>query len=118
MPKYKADGKKQVAGSLPDKAYDKMSTVTPFKLSKSPSYIIATTAVSNLGLWLDSSASFAAKASAEGGSLLYSGSSGYSEFTFVAGQQLNLHPLALSGSAADVAKIKFIYKSGLATGGF
>ena len=117
MSKYVADGKKQKPGSLPDKAYDRMSKITPFKLSKSPNYIVATTAVSNLGLWLDSSASFASKAATEGGPT-YSGSSGYTEFTFVAGQQLNLHPLALSGSAADCGKIQFVYKSGLSTGGF
>ena len=35
-----------------------------------------------------------------------------------AGTKLNIHPTAWSGSAADAGKITFVYKSGLATGGF
>ena len=60
-----------------------------------------------------------ARAAAEGGGLTtYSGSTGYDEFNTLKAGQYNFHPIAVSGSAVDVAKIKFVYKSGLATGGF
>ena len=49
---------------------------------------------------------------------IYSGSAGYDQFDGIKSGQYNISPIAVSGSAADVAKIKFVYKSGLATGGF
>ena len=63
---------------------------------------------------------FEASATAEkpGDTTIYSGSAGYDSFNTLKAGTYNLHPIALSGSAADVAKVTFVYKSGLATGGF
>jgi hypothetical protein len=114
------DSTKQSPKPLPENAKDRIGSPAAFTLTKTPNYFIATAAVTNLGFFFQSSASFASLATSEDTSnqVLYSGSAGYEPLTLIAGQQVNLHPRAISGSADDCAKIKFIYKSGLATGGF
>tara|TARA_X000001382_G_scaffold112782_1_gene90209 strand:- start:247 stop:624 length:378 start_codon:yes stop_codon:yes gene_type:complete len=125
MPLYKQDpnnSKKQIPDIQGDNRHDQISSPTVFTLTKTPSYVIVTDDItSGIGFFFNSSNQFSASAAAEGGGLTtYSGSAGYDEFahgTLKAGQY-NLHPSAVSGSATDAAKIKFVYKSGLATGGF
>ena len=117
MPNYIADGEKQTAGSLPDNAYDRTGLPTAFTIFKTPNAIIvSSTVTADLGFYFNSS-SFATKAAAEGGPT-YSGSAGYSQYNHLPAGTYNIHPIAVSGSAADVAKINLIYKSGLSTGGF
>ena len=117
MARYVANGKKQTSGELPDNAYDSIKSPVAFTSIKSPNYIIVTADISaDLGLHFNPN-TFSTSADAEGGPT-YSGSAGYDEFNTLKAGQYNLHPIAVSGSAADVAKIKFVYKSGLSTGGF
>ena len=119
MPKYVADGTKQVAGPLPENSSDRITSPTRFTVTKTPNYITVTTAVvaaDGIGFAFNS-ASFATKAATEGGPTM-SGSTGYEGFNTLAAGNYNFHPIAVSGSAAGVAKIKFVYKSGLSTGGF
>ena len=93
-----------------------------FTLMKSPNYILVKEDVSaGLGLFFNPttfSSSAAAEVVAGAAHTVYSGSVGYDEFNKLPKGTYNLHPIALSGSAADVAKVTFVYKSGLATGGF
>tara|TARA_A100001515_G_scaffold71520_1_gene56899 strand:+ start:40 stop:402 length:363 start_codon:yes stop_codon:yes gene_type:complete len=120
MANYVANGEKQTAGSLPDNAYDSLKSPAAFTSIKSPNYIIVTADISaDLGLHFNPN-TFSVSATAEkpGDTTIYSGSAGYDEFNTLKAGQYNLHPIAVSGSAADVAKIKFVYKSGLSTGGF
>ena len=124
MPLYKQDPnntKTQIPDIQGDNRYDQITSPTVFTKTKTPSYIIVTSDVtSGIGFHFNPT-EFDSSATAEsGGTTLYSGSAGYDAFahgTLKAGQY-NLHPIAVSGSAADVAKITFVYKSGLASGGF
>jgi hypothetical protein len=119
MPEYKQDpndSKKQVAGSLPDNAYDRVKTPTTCVLTKTPNAVFIASSTNTIGFFFGSSASFASKATTEGGTTL-TGSSHYTDFASTPeGTTLNIHPTAWSGSAAD--SVIFIYKSGLSTGGF
>ena len=123
MPLYKQDpndNTKQVPNIQGSNRSDSILSPTAFSGSyKSPNFIIVSAAVTaGLGLFFDKT-SFSASAAAEGpNDTIYSGSAGYDVFNTMPAGQYNLSPIAISGSAADVAKIKFIYKSGLATGGF
>ena len=117
---YFLDAAKQTPGSLPDNAYDRTGSPTAFTIFKTPNAIIVSSNVTaDLGFYFNSS-SFATKAAAEGGPgvTTYSGSAGYSQYNHLPAGTYNIHPIAVSGSAADVAKINLIYKSGLSTGGF
>tara|TARA_Y100000593_G_scaffold53032_1_gene99286 strand:- start:412 stop:768 length:357 start_codon:yes stop_codon:yes gene_type:complete len=108
------DSTKQVAGSLPDNAYDRASVVTNCTLMKKPNAVTFTqTPAKSVSLFFGSSASFAAL-----------GTSGQTdEDNYVnfgkptAGTTINISPTAVSGSAADIGKVVFIYKSGLSGGG-
>ena len=107
----------QGPGPLPDNAYDRISGATVHSMSKTPNYVIVTAALTNTaGFFFGSSASYATKALAEGGTVL-TGSSNYvswgGEATLNEGDRLDIHPLAWSGSAADIGKIRFVYKGGL-----
>ena len=111
----------QGPGPLPDNAYDRISGATVHSMSKTPNYVIVTADLTNTaGFYLGSSASYATKALAEGGTVL-TGSSNYvswgGEASLNEGNRLDIHPLAWSGSAADASKILFVYRSGLSTGG-
>ena len=122
MPLYKQDpndSKKQVPDGQGDNRHDQISSATAFTKTKTPNYIIVNTTISNgLGFHFNPT-EFATSATSEGTSdNVYSGSTGYDKFDGLVAGQYNFHPIAVSGSAADVAKIKFVYKSGLATGGF
>ena len=123
MPLYKADPNdptKQIPDIKGSNRHDTLLSPTAFSGSyKSPNFIVVVGDVSaGLGFWFDRTA-FSASAAAEGpNDTIYSGSAGYDQFDGIKSGQYNLHPIAVSGSADDVAKIKFVYKSGLATGGF
>jgi len=116
MPNYiqdPNDSKKQIPGPKTDQHFDKVNSPTAFTIIKQPTYVHVVTAVTNgLGFFFGSSASFASKAATEGGPTL-SGSTHYATFDSLAAGQYHLNPIAVSGSAADVAKIKFVFKGGL-----
>ena len=120
MPLYKQDpndSTKQVPNIQGDNRHDRAKTPTAFTLTKSPNYIVVKEDVAaGLGLHFNPT-TFSSSAAAEGGPT-YSSSAGYGEFNKLPKGVYNLHPIAVSGSADDVAHITFVYKSGLATGGF
>ena len=110
------DSKKQVPNISGDNRYDRVTTPVHCKATKTPNYVLINTLlVAPVGFYFGSSASFS--------DLGASGRTNPANFTKVgddlsAGTQLNMHPTACSGSAADAGKITFVYKSGLSTGGF
>ena len=117
---YKQDPnnpKKQIPDVQGNNRHDRYVSAAPYALSKSPNFVHCNADVT-LGFFMENSASYSTLSTAEGTNVNYSGSAGYGSLTLKAGQTYNIHPIAVSGSAADVAKIKFVYKSGLATGGF
>ena len=122
MPLYKQDpndSTKQVPNIQGDNRHDRAKTPTAFTLTKSPNYIVVKEDVAaGFGLFFNPT-TFSSSAAAEGGGLTtYSGSAGYGEFNKLSKGTYNLHPIAVSGSAADVEHITFVYKSSLSTGGF
>ena len=125
MPKYVSDGTpvniKQVAGSLPDSAYDNAEVASSCRLIKTPHAVTFTqTPATNIKLFFGSSASFAALGGADGanGGAGKSLTSNYIDFGKpTAGTTINVSPSAISGSAADIGKVVLIYKSGLSGGG-
>ena len=120
MPLYKQDPnnpKKQIPDVQGNNRHDRYVSVSPYVLSKSPNFVHCDTDVT-LGFFMENSASYSSLSTTEGTNVLYSGSRGYGALALKAGQTYNIHPIAVSGSAANVAKVKFVYKSGLATGGF
>jgi len=118
MPNYiqdPNDSKKQIPGPKSDQHFDRAHSVTAFTMSKQPTFVQVISAVSDgLGFFFGSSASFASKAIVEdAGGVGPTGSQHYDTFDSMAAGQYNINPIAVSGSAGDVAKIKFIYKGGL-----
>ena len=123
MPLYKADpndSTKQIPDVQGANRQDRTSTPTVFEVTKSPSFVIVTKNLSNagVGFYFGTETTFSASAATEGQTTIYSGSSDYDLFDELQAGTYNISPIAVSGSSADVAKIKFVYKSGLATGGF
>ena len=117
---YKQDPnnpKKQIPDVQGNNRHDRYVSVAPYTVTKSPNFVHCNANVT-LGFFAGTSASYSSLSTTEGTNVLYSGSRGYGSLALKAGQTYNIHPIAVSGSAADVAKIKFVYKSGLATGGF
>jgi hypothetical protein len=121
MPNYiqdPNDPKKQVPGPKTYQHFDRF--VSPAAMSgslKQPSYILITSAVvGGLGFYFGKAKSFSASSAAEGPkstSSVLSGSQYYSQFNTLAAGQYSINPIAVSGSAVDVAKVKFVYKGGL-----
>ena len=109
------DSTKQIPGALPDNAYDSVNNPDRFVHTKTPSYILV-----NKELTLDVGFHFGGTSA----SLSTAGNTTITNYTTmlsdgaVAGTKINIHPNAWSGSAADAGSITFVYKSGLATGGF
>ena len=116
MPDYIQDPnnpKKQIPGPKTDQHYDRFNSTVAFSVTKQPTFVQVVSTVSDgLGFFFGSSASFASKAATEGGVTL-TGSQHYETFDDLAAGQYHINPIAVSGSAADVAKIKFVYKGGL-----
>ena len=114
------DSTKQVAGNLPDNAYDRVNTVEGCTLVKTPTAVIIGDISDDVGFFFGTSASFADKVStqAPGTSKNFlTASTNYQNFgTPSAGTTLNIHPNAFSGSARDTGSIHFLYGSGLSTG--
>ena len=107
------DAAKQVPGPHPDNYYDRFGSPSAFSMSKSPTFVQVVSDVgAGLGFFFGSSASYASKATTEGGATL-TGSAHYISFDTLAAGQYHLNPIAVSGSDTDVAKIKLIYKGGL-----
>ena len=123
MANYRQDpenSKKQRPGGLPDNAYERTKVPTVGTLTKTPSYVLVTkTMTKPCGFFFGSSASFAHNSRIEGttGTLT---SSKYYDTDFgllTVGTRLDIHPTAWTGSSDDSTSIRFIYRSGLSTGG-
>jgi len=117
MPLYKQDPNntsKQIPNVQGENRYDRTTNPDRVTFKKTPSYVLVNTTITQpVGFFYGSSGDFDALADSNapanydlvGGSL-------------PVGTKLNIHPSAWSGSAADNGFITFVYKSGLATGGF
>ena len=116
------DSKKQVPGTPPDNYYDRISTAAPYSMSKTPNYVlVADDFTHTAGFNFGSSASYAKDVIASGQtaarSKVLSASAYYSNWggnaALNAGDRLDIHPIAWSGSLVDKDKIVFVYKGGL-----
>ena len=111
----------QGPGPQPDNAYDRMRSVPACHLVKTPNAVAVTADIgATVGFFFGGAAKFEEKTTSEGPSSLstkvLSGSANYQDYGAMATGVYNIHPSAVTGSAADIAKIQFIYKSGLSTG--
>tara|TARA_R100000008_G_C3521835_1_gene134422 strand:- start:123 stop:503 length:381 start_codon:yes stop_codon:yes gene_type:complete len=120
MPNYVQDpndSSKQIPGPKTKQHYDRVTELAAFSGSyKTPHYIYCSEAVSaGFGFYFGSNSDFSASAASEGNnpSSVLSGSSHYQSFNKLPAGVHHLHPIAVSGSDADVAKIRFVYKGGL-----
>ena len=142
MPLYKADpnnSKRQIPNIQGDNRYDRAVVPVTCSVHKAPSYVVVNQELtSSVGFFFGGSASFSTKSTLEadtGGAVGGSDLTGSGHYPIILGgrdvtapegassgtppgTKLNIHPTAWSGSLADVGKITFVYKSGLATGGF
>ena len=125
MPNYVQDpddSKKQVLGQQEN--FDHINTVLPMTMSKTPNYVMVNEDFAGAaGFFFGTSASFSALATKEGhepgnhltGSL--TSSTHYplwgENAALNAGNRLDIHPLAWSGSKADKTRLTFVYKGGL-----
>ena len=104
------DSKKQIPGPKTDQHFDRVNQPTRCTFTKQPHYVIVNVA-ETVSFLFGSSASFASKATTEGGTTL-TGSSNYTSFGAPAvGTKFDINPCAWSGSAAQT--ITFVYKGGL-----
>jgi len=121
MPLYKQDPnnpKKQIPDVQGQNRADRYVSPANCTIIKSPNFVYCSTDVT-LGFFSGTSASYSEVSTTEGsGNTLMTSSANYASFNLKAGQSLNINPIAVSGSTADLSKVKFVYKSGLATGGF
>ena len=125
MPLYKKDPndpRKQVPNIQGDNRRDRVTNAVTCSFHKSPNYVLVNTELTaNCSFFFGTSDSFSSTLLSEGGGGQLTGSQHYTNLLSdgaLAGTQLNIHPNAWSGSAADANAITFVYKSGLATGGF
>ena len=106
---------KQVPGTLPENAYDRVYTPATCSLVKTPHSVFIAAGAGTVGFYFGSSASFSDLGAA--GKLA---TANYQTFGTTDDQWLNIHPTAWSGSAADndadPPVVKFVYNSGLSTG--
>tara|TARA_R100000008_G_C3454245_1_gene100947 strand:- start:78 stop:485 length:408 start_codon:yes stop_codon:yes gene_type:complete len=129
MPDYIPDpnnSKKQIPGPKTDKHYDSWGTLSANSQSyKQPSYVMVTSATTlGLGFYFGSATDFSQSSVLEqdAGSTgdnkgTVSSLSGSEHYLLlgdpVAAGTYHINPIAISGSAADVAKVRFVYKGGL-----
>jgi hypothetical protein len=129
MPNYiqdPNDSKKQIPGPPSEKMHDRYNNPVPCRYTKSPTYVMmtsATTAADSVGFFFGTSASFAAKSVSEGGggtlnltigSGSLTASAQYHSFgVLTAGQRLDISPTAFSASNAISSSILFVYRGGL-----
>ena len=108
--------KKQVPGVPPDNYYTRGHYPITCKLTKSPNYVLVTTAMNDeFGFFYGSSGSFANLGGADGAGNKAK-SSNYDLYPAgfgAVGTKLDIHPTAISCSVRDADQIKFIYKGGL-----
>ena len=116
MGMYKQDpnnSKKQIPDIQGDNRHDRATTPLHCKATKPPSYVLVNTLMTTpVGFYFKTSASLSAAGNETAANYTKMGDD------LPAGTILHIHPTAWSGSAADAGKITFVYKSGLATGGF
>ena len=116
MPLYKADpndSTKQTPDVQGSNRFDKAVNPAHCSATKTPSYVLINTLLTTeVGFFFGTSASLSTAGNTTKANYPIMGND------LSAGTKLNIHPTAWSGSAADAGKITFVYKSGLATGGF
>ena len=124
MANYRQDpekSKKQRPGELPDNAYERTKVPTTCTFTKTPSYVLVTkTMTKPFGFFFGTSESFAHNSRDEGNTAGTLTSSKYYDTDFglmTVGTRLDIHPTAWTGSSDDSTSIRFIYRSGLSTGG-
>ena len=114
------NSEKQVPGSLPDNAFDRLSTVEGCTLFKTPTAVVIGAVSDEVGFFFGTSASFSEKVTAQAPATSHtflSASLNYQNFGApAAGTTLNIHPMAISGSARDTGSIHLLYGSGLSSG--
>ena len=112
------NSKKQIPGPQPDNYYTRTIKPEICTLTKTPNYVLVTkTMTKPFGFFYGSSASFSENETGAGKSM-NSASHYDSDYGLVTvGTRIDLHPSAWSGSAADAGNVKFVYRSGLSTGG-
>ena len=127
MPLYKQDpndSKKQVPNIQGTNRRDRVSIPTQYTFNKTPSYVLVNTLMTTpCAFSFGDTTLFDANVTSQSVSAGITFAQSSSFYTKVgddlpAGTKLNIHPTAWSGSAADVGKVTFVYKSGLSTGGF
>jgi hypothetical protein len=103
---------------------DRATNVQTCSIQKKPSFVLVNTKLTKpCGFFFGDSSSYAAAANSQQATAKHHLTHSQNYTTMLnadapSGTQLNIHPTAWSGSSADAGKITFIYKSGLATGGF
>ena len=119
------DSKKQVPGPKTDQHYDRWSQLPVCSGShKQPTYVIvSSTTALGLGFYFGRESQFSASSAIEHNAGLTgdnkdAASLSGSEHYLLLGDPVtagtyNINPIAVSGSAADVAKVRFVYKGGL-----
>ena len=116
MPLYKQDPKdtsKQIPDVQGGNRQDRLVNPDRNTHTKSPNYVLVNTTLTlPVGFFFGSSASLSTAGNLDTANY----TTALDDATV--GTKLNIHPTAWSGSAADADKITFVYKSGLATGGF
>jgi hypothetical protein len=117
------DSTKQVPNIQGENRFDRAATPQTCSFVKSPNYVVVNTLLTTpVGFFFGDSSSFASKANAQQADARHHLTHSMNYTTMLddgtVGTKLNIQPTAWSGSAADAGKITFVYKSGLATGGF
>ena len=110
--------KKQVPGPKPDNFYTRNNYPIACTLTKTPNYVLITTAMQDeFGFFYGSSGSFAELGGAEGtagtGKATRTNYELYPAAFGAVGTKLDIHPSAWSGSVRDAGQVQFVYKGGL-----
>ena len=115
------DSNKQIPRPRTKQNYDRIVAPVAFSGSyKTPNYVQVLETISNgFGFYFGSNSDFSHSAVASGENSgkklnypVLSGSSYYQSFNKLPAGIYHLNPLAVSGSDADVAKVRFVYKGG------
>ena len=112
------DSSKQIPIEKPANFYTRTSVPVQFSASKAPTYIIVREAITDgIGFFFGTPANYSASAIVEDGGtagpLIVTGSEHYSKFgKKIAAGTYHINPIAVSGSAASVDKITYVYKGG------
>ena len=120
MPLYTPDpndSKKQIPNIQGSNRKDRLVNPNIISHSKTPSYVVVNTLMTTPCAFF-----FGTEDEHTAAHTTPSAMNSASNYTIMgddlpAGTRLDIHPTAWSGSAADIGKITFVYKSGLSTGG-